>query len=223
MGKILRSIVISDTHNQHNKLNFSSFNDSDIDMIIHCGDFSNDTESTSNNFIEWYGNLPYKYKILIAGNHDKYAFENNEDFKRICKELDIIYLEDSSITIEGVKFYGTPWVTDVGDQSFMMDDFELSEIWDNIPLDTEILITHTPQAYVLDTFYDGNNEYNVGSRTLSEAMNKFVKLRFHLFGHVHGDYGETYENYSNLDYLSINAASPNNYVVGLNKPFIIEI
>ena len=63
---------ISDTHSRHNELT------NDLKggwMIIHAGDVSNRGETTDiNEFTEWFGNLPYKHKIFIAGNHD-FGFE----------------------------------------------------------------------------------------------------------------------------------------------------
>lgn len=140
--------IISDTHGNHKKLKLPLSN-KQKDIIIHCGDFSSN-ESSFYDFIEWYSSLNYKYKILIAGNHDKYLFHNQEHLKFIFNEYGIIYLQDESIIIEGIKFYGTPWSLPFGHGVFIKDEFELSEIWDEIDTDTDILITHTPPFRILD-------------------------------------------------------------------------
>ena len=56
---------------------------------------------------EWVGTLPHKHKIIIAGNHDL-AFEENPIAARSWI-TNAIYLQDESVTLEGLKFYGSPW------------------------------------------------------------------------------------------------------------------
>lgn len=76
------------------------------------------------------GNLPYEYKIVIAGNHeltfdkefmadlvkqDYYRFPSvsklkPEDFDNVQSLLtNSIYLQDSEITVKGFRIYGAPW------------------------------------------------------------------------------------------------------------------
>ena len=94
-------VHLSDTHNKHHLLK----NLPKADIIIHSGDMSvNGSENEVMNFIEWFGKLPYKYKIFIAGNHDDCLYQANiEGLSEYC-----FYLCNSCVTIEGVKFYGVP-------------------------------------------------------------------------------------------------------------------
>jgi calcineurin-like phosphoesterase family protein len=42
------------------------------DVILHCGDFSTNglvTETT--NFANWFEKTNFRYKVLVAGNHDR--------------------------------------------------------------------------------------------------------------------------------------------------------
>ena len=77
------------------------------------------------------GSLPYKIKVVIAGNHDisfddsmnelrlngfglqKSAIESYLSARglRSVPEMltNAIYLQDSSVTICGIKIYGSPW------------------------------------------------------------------------------------------------------------------
>lgn len=176
--KELRTLVISDTHNQHFKLNID---EKDIDLIIHCGDFDN-----LDNFINWYGNLNIKYKVLIAGNHDYEVKTRKNDFLFLCNQLDIIYLEDSSVVIEGIKFHGTPWTPYCGGFNFMKDDFELEEKFDIIEEDVEVLISHGPPFKILD-----KNDSNIhcGSQTLKYKLYQLKKLRYLFCGHIHNSNG----------------------------------
>ena len=63
----MRILHLSDTHNFHRQLG----NLSAADIIVHSGDVS--MAGAANevmDFIDWFIDLDYKYKIFIAGNHD---------------------------------------------------------------------------------------------------------------------------------------------------------
>jgi Icc-related predicted phosphoesterase len=214
----MKIVVISDTHNKHPELILSKG-----DILIHCGDFSNKTEQISD-FINWFAEQNFKYKILIAGNHD-YALDDsdyNESFRQICYTLGISYLQDSSITINGLKFYGSPFSNEYGNYPFMGNDIELQiVVWDYIPEDTNVLITHEP-AYGLGDqveYFHGANDGKVGSRTLLAALNRLPNLTHHFHGHIHEDYGIHQET----PFVSANAASFNFYSNELNEPLVFEI
>ena len=102
----MKIVCISDTHNYHKRIKLP-----DGDVIVHTGDFSSrGYEHELENFTNWYGSLvgkKYKHVILIAGNHDK-GTEAHDYFKQMCARKNIIYLMDSSVTIDGVKFHGSP-------------------------------------------------------------------------------------------------------------------
>ncbi len=162
---------LSDTHSKHHELH----NLQPADIIIHSGDISfAGSENEVMDFIEWFGGLPYKYKIFIAGNHDFCLFEANIDgLPENC-----FYLCNSSVTIQGVKFYGTPlFMEDV-----MSGDYDTN--MQKIPSDTNVLITHQPPYSILD--YSAN--FNHGNRNLLQIVLK-NQPRYHLFGHIHGAYG----------------------------------
>ena len=92
---------LSDTHSKHHELR----NLPPADIIIHSGDISfAGSENEIMDFIEWFGGLPYKYKIFIAGNHDFCLYKANID--RLPENC--FYLCNSSITIQGIRFYGVP-------------------------------------------------------------------------------------------------------------------
>ena len=99
-------------------------------------------------FLEWFMSLDnYKHKIYIAGNHDRLF----EDTPNIVRELfeqyhpNIIYLQDSSIEVKGLKIYGSPWQPEFCDWAFNLPRGEkLKAVWDLIPDDTDILVTHGP-------------------------------------------------------------------------------
>ena len=186
--------VISDTHNRHRKLkNIEKYN---IDCLVCCGDTHFNTESYKK-FIKWFGKLNIKYKILISGNHDIEIWKNFKSCKKDFDKYNIIYLQDESIEIEGVKFYGTPWSPVYGQYYFTMEDCFLSEKWKQIPKDTEILITHCPSYKELDLSIENEN---CGSYTLSLRKKELKELKYHLFGHIHECRGILkMENYTNIN------------------------
>ena len=53
------------------------------------------------------------------------------------------YLEDESLHLMGIKFYGSPWQPRFSHSAFNLTRGpELRSVWDQIPSDTEVLITH---------------------------------------------------------------------------------
>ena len=123
-----------------------------------------------------------------------------------------IYLENSSVVIEGVKIYGTPYIPNMSDlpgekkeymcqfdnDYFYRSEEKLAEIFATIDPDTNILVTHTPPKGHLD----GILKY--GSPSLMTRMNELKDLKVNCFGHVHMGYG--YEKTQN-GVTVINAAS----------------
>jgi len=186
MGK-LKILHVSDSHGYHDLLNIPY----DIDMIIHSGDFSNFYDYNKNlpeclDFLDWYGKLDVKYKLLIAGNHDSVPAISPAYFREICNEKNIIYLENESIEIEGIKIFGTPIQPTFGNWYFQKARHKLDEFWKVIPENTDILIVHGPPKGVLDLSRnrDGILEY-CGCKALRNHIINRLNLKFCLFGHIH--------------------------------------
>ncbi len=177
----MKIICISDTHNQHEGLILP-----EADCIIHAGDFTDaGTKQETLAFLKWYSSLNYKYKILIAGNHDFYLEKHSEKLDSIIPE-NIIYLKDSGITIENIKFWGSPYIPGTGNWAFLKPRGKaISSHWNKIPLDTNILITHGPPYGILDELDDKSQ---IGCKNLKEKL-KSLDLSYHIFGHVHNEYG----------------------------------
>ena len=77
--------------------------------------------------------------------------------------------KDSEVIIDGIKFYGSPWVTKFYDWAFMKLDEDLQPHWDNIPTDTDVLITHGPPKSILDKNRYGDE---CGSQTLYNKVDE---------------------------------------------------
>ena len=192
---------LSDTHGKHHELS----NLPPADIIIHSGDISfAGSENEVIDFIEWFTALPYKYKIFIAGNHDDCLFGANIDgLPQNC-----FYLCNSGINIEGVKFYGVPM--------FMEDAMsgEYDKNIQQIPDDTDILVTHQPPYSVLD--FSANLHY--GDRKLLQTVHR-IKPKYHLFGHIHDAYGIVKSEHTTF----VNAAILSENYELKNEPILLEI
>lgn len=215
MTKVL---CISDTHSKHNQIPKEWLEPADI--IIHAGDISNvgsflDIE----HFCMWFSSLDqYKHKIFIAGNHD-WSFQTSPDHTAdiLSRFPNVTYLQDSSVTVEGLKIYGSPWQPEFCDWAFNLprNGEQLEEKWNAIDVDTDILITHGPAWGMLD-IVPGN--LRVGCEILTEKI-KNSKVRTLICGHIHHSYGEMMRDWVHY----INAATLNERYEVQNPPIIFEI
>lgn len=210
----MKVCIISDTHNKHKHLEILP----EADVIIHCGDFTSvGKEHEVRNFMKWFSNLDqYKYKIIIAGNHD-WLYEKNRMLARSLMPKNIIYLEDSEIIIEGIKFYGTPVQKPFNEWAFNRPEEKLEQHWKAIPDDTDVLITHELPYTILD--YVSRNNKNEGSPSLYQEVVGRIKPLIHTMGHIHEGYGvKIIENIT-----FINASNLNADYECVNLPILIEI
>ena len=193
----MKILHISDTHNQHDKLKIPP----DIDMIIHSGDFSNRKDPTRNeseavSFLDWYASLNIKHKILVAGNHDT-SIEARLITPEEIKNRGIIYLENESIKIEGLLIWGSPYTPAYGNWAFMRQIEQLTPIWESMPDDADIVITHGPPRGMLDLTHDsriqgiGDSFRLCGCESLAKRIDE-VQPILHCFGHIHNSGGDTF-------------------------------
>lgn len=178
---------ISDTHGVHKSLSIPQ----NIDIIIHSGDFSNSftphiNEFETYKFLEWYSSINIPTKILISGNHDVYSFSFQRDFKRLCEKNNIIYLNDSTVNINGLKIFGSPYVSPIGRYHIFMTT-KLHRHWDLIEDNTDIVITHSPPYGILDFADNHLGKHLCGSKSLYKKIME-IQPKYHLFGHIHNNY-----------------------------------
>jgi len=206
----MKFVVISDTHGKHRELKLPKG-----DIIIHAGDFCHYGSSDNMyDFLLWYKDLNFERKILIGGNHDFFADEEAERFKELLP-MEVSYLNDSQIIINGIKIWGSPVSPDMTGWAFGKErGLEMKEHWDLIPEDIEILITHTPPKDILDKSRSGKS---IGCEELKKRL-KSLDLKFHIFGHVHASYGESIIEGTKF----INASNINSTKGLVNKPIVFE-
>ncbi len=207
---MIRLVIISDTHNLHDQIVVP-----DGDVLVHGGDFTGrGTPDEIRAFNDWLGTLPHRFRVVIAGNHD-WGFQISPDVARAAL-TNAIYLEDSGVEIEGVRFYGSPWQPWFMDWAFnLRTDAELRSKWDLIPEGTDVLITHGPPRGILDrtvTFHD------VGCLELRRAVER-IAPRLHIFGHIHEGYGQTVIGETTF----FNASTCNLFYRPENPPFVVDL
>ncbi|MBW2962466.1 metallophosphatase domain-containing protein [Mesonia aestuariivivens] len=192
----MKITCVSDTHNLHEKIILPT----EGDVIIHAGDSTEGgTKRELKNFLKWFSALPFKHKIFIAGNHD-FFLENISapELHRLIPK-NVTYLKDNGITIEGVKFWGSPYIPSQDKWAFTKPVNKMEAHWEKIPDNVDILITHTPPKGILD---ETNRQVEIGCPALAkEILNK--KPKVHVFGHLHENYGTVKLQYTTY----INATS----------------
>ncbi len=203
----MQLVVLSDTHGNHRDIAVP-----DGDLLIHAGDFGSMFGSIDElrEFNDFLGELPHRHKIFVAGNHD-FCFEReNEDARNTLTNAR--YLQDESVEIEGVKFYGSPYQPQFLNWAFNLPRGQpLWRKWQLIPPDTDVLITHCPPHGIGDrTYY----RRHVGCKELLARVTE-VKPRLHVFGHIH----EARGRYEVGETVFINATTDRNE----RAPFVLEL
>ncbi len=211
MGK-MKIVCISDTHGLFPK------NLPKGDILIHAGDWSaTGSYRDTVEFLNRLEKISYKYKniVVVPGNHEKWIEGNISLAKDEFKNKNISLLIDKSEVINGLIFYGTPWVPVYKNWSFMKEDADRKLYMDAIPEDTEVLITHAPPYGYLDVVDTGKEKINVGCKHLLEALNR-CDVKLHVFGHVHESAGVKIKKRSlmvNASCLDKDYKLSNNYTV----------
>jgi Icc-related predicted phosphoesterase len=206
----MRIVAISDTHNLHQSAQIP-----DGDVLIHAGDFTeNGTLEEVLDFERFLRGLPHKHKILVAGNHDFY-FENYPDkAQEIVSKY--IYLQDQEVTLNGTKFYGSPWQPRFQNWAFNLSrGAEMRAKWDLIPEDVDVLITHGAPQGIRD---HATGYGHIGCEELLKAV-KRIQPEYHIFGHVHDGYGSGV--IGNTMFVNACVCDRNYQVV--NPPIILDI
>ena len=214
-----RIVCISDTHNQNGKLNIP-----DGDILIHAGDAlmaGNHIELVR--FNSWFSALKHKVKIFVAGNHDR-IFEDSPAEAKALLDDSIIYLQDESVEVCGLKFYGSPWTPIFYDWAFNLErGEEMAKRWRQIPDDTDILITHGPPRGINDVVRGENGTIrNEGCDELLERINELKllrRLKLHVFGHIHEGYGIINRD----EVVFVNASICKENYKPVNNPIVLDL
>ncbi|HEX6280311.1 MAG TPA: metallophosphatase domain-containing protein [Pyrinomonadaceae bacterium] len=214
----MRIVCISDTHDGDEQIAVP-----DGDLLIHSGDATTvGTLEQLRAFNGWFSGLPHKNKIFVAGNHD-WLFEKKNDLARRLLDPSINYLQDSSIEIDGLKIYGSPWQPRFFDWAFNLNrGTEMAEKWAMIPDDIDILITHGPPHGILDLVPRKGWDENTGCEELRKRVEQIAthgRLKLHVFGHIHCGYGV----HDEFGVKFINASTCDERYNPTNLPIVVDL
>lgn len=221
----MKITFISDTHSKHNQVT-SSLPGGDV--LIHAGDISNRGYRTEiQDFIKWFSTIEnYTHKIFIAGNHD---FGCQDEVLAVQELLRLNpgseYLYDDIFLIgnesddydDMVKVWGSPWQPEFYNWAFNLprQGAELKTVWNMIPSDVDILVTHGPPHGHLD--YVDYAKQNVGCELLRDRID-LIKPKIHVFGHIHSSYGYKFDGTTHF----FNAAVLDERYNFTQKPLTVE-
>lgn len=202
------------------------------DLLIVTGDLTaRDTLIEHSVVLEWLHRQPYPKKVLIAGNHDHFLEKNTNFYSK----TGINYLCDSGteVVIDGnrLKIWGSPWSAQCKGinpkcRAFTIPvspDMEdrLMDKWDLIPLDTDILITHSPPFGILDGIpMDDGSLFHVGSPSLRTIVLSKQQFKLHAFSHIHENGGKVLDTCLTK---FVNASIMNERYRPVNKPVRITL
>ena len=220
----MKIVCISDTHNQIGKINLP-----EADVLVHAGDitmggsyreirdFNDDLESIK---------FKFKHIVVIPGNHDHMFQDYLETARAMVTNAHVLI--DQAITLDGVKFYGSPWQPWFYDWSFNFPESDLDtgiiaeKKWAEIPDNTDVLITHGPAYKMLDkvarTSKKNIRDPHVGCPELAKRI-AIVKPKLHVCGHIHEGYGRVITD----ETVFVNAAICTLQYQPFNAPVVIEI
>jgi len=238
---------ISDTHNKHNQLNGKLPGG---DILIHSGDITSlGRKHEIEQFIKWFSKQDYQYKIFIAGNHD-ISFQSETMLAdklahfegKMYDPLDLaegrpqwltdmlngldnntFYLENSTIEFDNIKIWGSPYSPTFGYGWAYNKDrgHDIAQCWNEIPMDTDIVITHTPIYGYNDRAQNTNQ--NVGCADLYHRLHE-VKPHLHFAGHIHEGAGYGVIPYKDEwgDIYTFNGCSCNLRYEAVNNPITFD-
>lgn len=200
-----RFVCISDTHNA--SPDTGAFKLPKGDVLIHAGDLTRQgTHAELRKTLEWIEKADFEAKIVIAGNHDIaldkefYAEhgpyfhnqnpQNPEECTMMFEDSSVIYLnhEARNITLEkedgprtAFTVFGSPYSPAKGLWAFGYPAETAASLWEQIPLDTDIVVTHTPPKYHCDVTA---TRASAGCDILRQNLWR-IRPRLAICGHIH--------------------------------------
>jgi len=236
---------ISDTHNKHNQLNGLLpggdllIHSGDISSLGRKHEvqgfiewFNGIDNYTNKVFIAGNHDMTFDREILLRDKLAHFEGRDKNDYDTSCSEgkpawleellgihlrPNVFYLENNFIEIDQIKIWGSPITPSFGyGWAFNKDrGYDINQIWNWIPNDTDIVITHgTIYGYCDRTSRGG---LNVGCEQLYHRLNE-VRPQLHFSGHIHEAYGYRHTDWG---YAFNGCNCDLSYLVN-NKPMTFE-
>lgn len=184
----MKIVHISDTHGYHDSIETLPTGD----ILVHSGDISMRGGMVEIiQFNSWLGTVAHNYKYgvyVTPGNHDWLFQQNLSLAKSLMSNANVLL--DEHTTIENKVFHFSPQTPVFFDWAFNVErGAALAAYWELIPNNTDVLVTHGPPHGILDREPSIVREH-VGCEELAKVVGGRVRPKLHLFGHIHGEYGQ---------------------------------
>lgn len=172
------------------------------DLVLICGDsVPLNIQSSSKRTLKWYStkfkswaeSLPCEKVLFIAGNHEL-GFRGHQIIyeKLFSPENKVTYLCNTEYIYKyndkEYRIFGTPYCKKFGDWAFMYSDSVLRDLYDKIPENLDILISHDQPFEYGDVLLQEDCPWadgtHIGNKVLLGAIQrKQPVLQFN--GHLH--------------------------------------
>ena len=183
-------------------------------------------------FMYWVKNWPSERICYVAGNHD-FVFERMmpNDFAQLqlLSDHKLMYLNGRTSFFfhhEGkiYKIFGTPYCHEFGNWAFMYSDEELEKLYEPIPKDCDILISHDA-AHINNLGLVPPNQWHPYDSVDAgnKVLEKFVRERkpkYYFCGHIH----EGNHQITEIDGTTMaNVSLLNDYYEMFHEPVYLDI
>lgn len=177
-------------------------------------------------FVPWLEDLAPRVGRVLAiwGNHDFVGEPKRFGVTPPYMEDLVTFLHDEEIVIDGVKFYGTPWVPGLPRWAFYGSENALDARAAAIPRDTDILISHGPPYGTADFVDPQYGSLHVGDRALTRALEDDLHVPLLVCGHIHEQYGKhEIDHGDDRRQLVWNVSHVNTSYEPVNEPMVLNI
>ncbi|HJZ55871.1 MAG TPA: metallophosphoesterase [Gemmataceae bacterium] len=183
----MKLLLFSDLHCDTDAARSLARRAAGVDVLVGAGDFTNVRDTKHLPLTLDLLRTANKPAVLVAGNN-----ETTEELRTACQGWHAAHvLHGSSVTLEGVAFYGVGGgipVTPFGSWSYDFDEEQAAELLVGYPADC-VLVVHSPPKGCVDVSSRGQG---IGSTAIRDAILR-VRPKLVVCGHVHGSNGQTGE------------------------------
>lgn len=177
----------------------------ECDVLVIAGDICPVTDHSIEYQLNWLRTVfkPWMHELRFGdgptqvfytpGNHD-WCFEVHPHLSDVEAGAGTLLLGSSGKVVDPsrgdpiLNVYGYPWTPAFCGWAFNSNTNSSRRHAEAIPEDTDVLITHGPPLTILDV--PGGQSEHCGCKYLRDRV-RSVRPKLHVFGHIHGSYGQT--------------------------------
>jgi len=209
-------VLVADTHDR-----YGMFPMPEGDILLHAGDFTfrgrPDELSRFNDWLDAQGS--FAHKVIIPGNHDL-SFEVDW-----CGAVGKVPAADAVLNGQlyealGLKIWGEPRQPEFYNWAFNVSREGMKKVWEKVPPDIDILLTHGPPYGVGDMTLPRN--FKLGEHVGCKYQRQWIEEnqpRLVVCGHIHPGYGI----YMLGNTLVVNASVCTEAYKPTNPPIVLHI